>query len=396
MNTKFSNIVKLSIFSLILFQFIGCDNDKPNPTPEPKKAKVIKYGIATVSGAFPKSTTYIQGLENIDSKTIDNKNAKELAASASVISFGKDLYATPFGSPAKLVKYSFDKDGKTNINQTIIVPGSTVFSSVLFKNETLAYATVAGNISKLITFDPTTMRITDEINLKDIKKKFPEATRVYYQSMVEQDGKLFVSVYYEKNFKPFNHSAYIAVIDVKTKKVEKIIEDKRTGMLFGGQAVNSGVIKTSNGDIYFQGKGTDKVPSGLLRIKKGTTEFDKDYFFNLKEKTGKTCYGIYLVNSKFYTARVEDETDFWEYINKKPQFKYYEIDVTKQTSIGAVKGLPTTFGSRRMIITPLGADETAFTIATETENALYRLKAGKMEKVFDSKGGYIAGFNLLK
>jgi len=377
----------------------GCSKDDSSNNSSDKE---INYGISMVSGAWPSTTTYVQGLENLNLTTLGNENAKELTGTASTISNGSSLYASPFGAPANLVKYVFDETGQVKEDNRIVVPGANVFSSIHFKSETVAYATLAGGVSKLIIFNPTTMRIVDEVSLTQITSQFPEATRIYYQDMIERDNKLFMSVYYENNFTPVNDYAYVAVIDLTSNEVEKVIEDQRTGMLFGGPSSNTGMLKTENGDIYIQAKGTSdnggNAPSGILRIKNGTTEFDTDYFFNLNTATGNICYGIYQVNGKAFTAKVEDETDFWEYQTGNPQFKYYEINLESKASVGAVPGLPTTYGTRNMSITQLNDNEAALTIATNEENALYKLDTDTNTpvKIFNSTGGYISGFKNLK
>lgn len=397
-----TSVLKFLVAIVIFGATISCSSDNsPNENPAPT-AKEINYGMATVSGAWPTTTTYLQGFEKLDFTTLGNDKAKELTGTANVVSEGEHLYAKPFGAPANLIKYKFDEDGLVQEDNKIVVPGANTFSSIHFKSETIAYATVAGGVSKLIIFNPSTMRVEDEVSLKDVTDKFPEATNTYYLDMVEHDGKLFMSVHYDKNFSPVNDYAYVAIIDLASNKVEKVIEDQRTGMLFGGSTSNAGMIKTTNGDIYIQGKGTlnneGNSPSGVLRIKNGTTEFDADYFFDLNAATGNICYGIYQVNGKTFTTKVEDETDFWEFKNGKPQFKYYEINLESKISLGAVPGLPTTYGTRNMSITALNDKEAAITIATNDENALYKLSTdtNTPTKMFTSTGGYISGFKKLK
>lgn len=401
--TSLENTLKgLSLSLLTLGITVSCSSDNSSDDAPIALETEINYGISTVSGAWPNTTTYIQGFEEFDFTTIGNDKAKELTGTARVVSEGEYLYATPFGAPANLAKYKFDENGLPQEENRIVVPGSNVFSSIYFKSETVAYATVAGGVSKLIVFNPTTMRIEDEVSLTDVTDKFPEATRTYYQDMVERDNKLFMTVYYENNFEPVNDYAYVAIINLATNEVETVIEDQRTGMLFGGQATNAGMIKTANGDIYIQAKGTTNsggnAPSGVLRIKSGTTEFDDDYFFDLNDATGNICYGIYQLNGKTFTAKVEDETDFWEYLTGNPQFKYYEISLEDKTSLGAVPDLPTTYGSRNMSITALDNNEISMTIATNDENALYKLNtdSNAIDKIFTSTGGYISGFRKLK
>ena len=395
--------IKLLIVLVLLstWLFTACNNDDPNPSKQ--STTQVDYAISTVSGAWPDQTTYIQGVEALDFSSIGNNKAIELTGSASTVSYNSNVYATPFGAPANLVKYSFNTEGQVKEAERIVVPGANTFSSLYFVSETVAYGTVSGGISKLIIFNPSTMRITDEINLSQITKRNSVATRTYYLDMVERDDELFMGVHYENNFSPVNDSAYVAVIDLTTNVVKKVIADARTGMVFGGQGTKSGMVKTENGDIYVQGLGTlndgGNSPSGLLRIKNGESDFDKDYFFDLVAATGNISYGIYHTSSgKSFTARVEDETDFWEYLTGEPQFKYYEIDLIAKTSKGAVPGLPITYGSRRMIILEHTDQKILFTTATNDENAVYEFdtNTNSSNKLFVSTGGYITGIEKLK
>ncbi|WP_396590887.1 DUF4374 domain-containing protein [Allomuricauda sp. R78024] len=407
-------LVLILVFASVSLISCGSDDNEPpmvdstptpDPTPDPiSDPVVINFGLSTVGGAFPNQTTYVQGLTDLDFTTIGNNQATELAANggAGTVSYNKALYTSPFGAPATLVKYVFDDDGNTVEEERIVVPGANVFSTLYFESETVAYGSVAGGISKLIVFNPTTMRITGEVSLNSVTSRFPEATRTYYLDMMERDDKLFMGVHYENNFVPVNDSAYVAVIDLNSRTVEKILSDNRTGMVFGGQAANTGMVKAENGDIYVQGLGTTlsggASPSGLLKIANGQTDFDSDYFMDMEAATGNVCYGVNLMPSgRAFTSKVEDENDFFEFQTGEPQFTYYEIDILNGTGIGAVPGLPTTYGSRGMIIRPLDGEELLFTNATNDENAVYSFDGAtnSASKKFVSTGGYINGLETL-
>ncbi len=403
MTKTLHQLMLLCLIPTVGFLFQGCSNDDDSPTPSVDDSAITTgYVISTVSGAWPDQTTYLQWSSDLDLTTIDNSNGVELTGSASTFSYGGAVYATPFGAPANLVKYVVGSNSIPEEEERIVVPGANVFSTLYFKSETEAYGTVAGGISKLIVFNPSTMRITTEVSLSAVTNKFPEATRTYYLEMLERDGKLFMGVHYENNFVPVNDSAYVAVIDLSTNEVEKILSDGRTGMVFGGQAVNAGMAMDANGDIYVQALGTTNAggnaPSGVLRIKKGQTDFDADYFFNLEQTVGNICYGIYHTSGgRTFTANVQDETDFWEFATGQPQFKYVEIDLAAMTSEGDVPGLPTTYGSRRMIMHEMDGQNVLFSIATNDENAVYKfdLSSNVSSKYFTSTGGYIVGLEKL-
>lgn len=87
-------------------------------------------------------------------------------------------------------------------------------------------------------------------------------------------------------------SAWIAVLSYPELKLEKVIRDNRTSYL--GAYFNDGLGVLENGDVYGfsqaaaknNGIVTTTKPSAILRIAKGTTEFDKNYFFNVQEASG--------------------------------------------------------------------------------------------------------------
>ncbi|MEN7548765.1 DUF4374 domain-containing protein [Rapidithrix thailandica] len=385
-----------------MYLLTGCSDDE-NPAPGNNGTPLESgYAISTVSGAWPDMTTYIQWVPELGFTSIGNDQAIELTGKASTVSYGGAVYAMPFGAPANLVKYVVGSDSVPKEEERIVVPGANTFASLHFKSETLAYGTVSGGISKLIIFDPSTMRITDEISLSAVTGKFSEATRTYYLDMLERDNKLFMGVHYENNFEPVNDSAYIAIIDLNTNEVEKVLSDGRTGMFFGGHAPKTGMILDEKGDIYVQALGTTnaggEAPSGVLRIKKGQTDFDQGYFLDLEAVTGNICLGIYHTSTgRTFTAKVQDETDFWEYATGQPQFKYVEIDLLGKTSKGDVPGLPVTYGSRSMIIREMDHQNLLFTIATNDENTVYEfdVSSNSSSTYFNSKGGYITGLEKL-
>ncbi len=91
-------------------------------------------------------------------------------------------------------------------------------------------------------------------------------------------------------------SAYVAVYEYPSMRLNKIIRDGRTGSV--GNYFASGADLDEKGDYYVIGTKaqfrnnttldrTSETPAGILRINKGTTEFDKAFFFNIGEKIGE-------------------------------------------------------------------------------------------------------------
>ncbi|MFD2941586.1 DUF4374 domain-containing protein [Flavobacterium notoginsengisoli] len=102
-------------------------------------------------------------------------------------------------------------------------------------------------------------------------------------------------------------STWVAVYSYPDLKLEKVIKDNRTSYL--GAYFTNGLFQDEKGDVYgfsgaigtANGVVTSTKPSAVVKITKGTTEFDKSYFFNVQEKSGgyKISSTSYISNGKF-------------------------------------------------------------------------------------------------
>lgn len=370
----------------------GCNKNDDNNNAVNKDAN--QYAIALVAGTGSAQTTYIQGLANFDSATISNSNATELTGNGRLFTYNSAAYACVFNSPATMTRYTFDKTGKATKAGELVIPGARTYSSVEFISATEAYASVSGGVAKVIKFNPTTMERTGEIDLASILRA--EAPVMYYLGMKARDGKLFMGVYYEgAGFAAkYNDTAYVAVIDLATAKLEKLIKDYRTGSIFDG---NTSFALDGNGDIYVAGLGYTNRPSGILRIKKGQTDFDASYFFDLDAATGYKCRGVSLFdNGLAFTLALVNPADSYE-ING-PAHQYYKIDVAQKTSGGKLPNLPDAFGSSGAIMRRFNnGGEVLFSFANKTENSIYsyQLSTGNVTKKVTLTGGRCSGFNKL-
>lgn len=370
----------------------GCSKDKNNGG-EPVNKDANQYAIALVAGTGSARTTYIQGLANFDTASLDNSNATELTGNGRMLVYNGAAYASVYNSPATMTKYSFDKSGKATKVGELVVPGAKTYSTVEFVSPTEAYASVAGGLAKVIKFNPTTMERMGEIDLSSILRA--EAPVMYYLGMKARDGKLFMGVFYEGAgfVEKYNDTAYVAVIDLATAKLEKLIKDYRTGSVF--DAYNSFAID-KNGDIYVAGLGYTNRPSGILRIKKGQTDFDPAYFFDLDVATGYKCRGVSLFdNGLAFTLALVKPGDSYE-ING-PSHSFYKLDMVQKTSTGKLGNLPDVYGSNGATMRRYGNDQLVFALANKTENSLYsyQLANGNVSKKVTLTGGPCSGFDKL-
>ena len=380
---------------IALLLIIGsCKKDSSNPDTSSKKD--IQYVFANVAGVNPSQTTYVMGTTDLNFTNLSNINGAELAGFASMWQYKQSVYLTAFGAPASMTKYTFDDEGNVVNAGKLIVPGANSFSTIEFISDSVAYASVGGGLARVVKFNPTLLQITGEVNLSTILKTGAAST--YYLGMKARSGKLFMGVhYFNSSFSPLYDSAYVAVIDMTTNKVDKLISDGRTCAIFqSGSSVN-GFELDANGDIYIEALGSTKVPSGILRIKNGETNFDASYFFDLKAATGNDCRNLWHFGSGLtFTTRISDATDPYE--SKGPNFEYYKIDLAAKTATPLLASLPKIFGSSTSIMRKLDNNEILFVVAGSSENAIYSYKIadGAITKKFTLSGSRCTGFAKIK
>ncbi len=364
------------------------DNDVVTPVDNPVDTPVaeINYGLAMVSGSGNTVSTYVQGVKDLDASEIDNSNGTELGQFAAIYTDGNSLFTAGFGAPATMQKFVFDDQGNAALDQSIVVPGANSFSSVEIVSPTQGYATVGGGLARVIIFNPTTMKITGEIDISEAGEG------LFYSDMLVRDNHMFIAL------NDFGSAAQIslAVINLSENKLDKIITDERTSTLFN--TLTSEILSIAdNGDIYVSATGlyTDK-PGGVVRIKKGQTDFDSEYFFDLAATVGKTCFGIYhFGDGQSFTLTSDDDANFFGTDGANPVFSYHKLNLSTKESLGVLsESLPKTFAaSRTAFMMQISDNEIVFPIAGANLDAIYSYNptTGKTSQKSKSSSGYITG-----
>ncbi len=135
-------------------------------------------------------------------------------------------------------------------------------------------------------------------------------------------------------------SAVVAICDYSLN-IKKVLYDDRIGTSVGAMRsvryTQSGT--DDNGNVYvFSGSSAKDSKVGALRIKKGETEFDKDYKFNIFSKADGYRFrkAFHISGSKFLLEFYLDKT---QYGNMAASGKMAVVDMEAQT-LTWVTGLP--------------------------------------------------------
>lgn len=325
------------------------------------------YGLNTKSGSFlfGNNTSYIQTLNGLSATNVNNNSALEIAETGNIFTRnGNELYFVHFGQ-SRVSKYTMNGTGKltfTDATQFPDGPSNPHVVDMLFAGNNRAYV-ISYGVFSIFEIDLVTMEIVNTIDLKTLERPNQESSTL--EEMVVRDGKLFATIWYGSGLVENTpiEGAYVAVVDLATNALEKMITDDRTYLLGYGSSSVDAMFVDEKGDLYIAGTdvisgGQQIQEGGVLRIKKGETEFDPSYFFNLEKATGdRITIGLeYVGNGIAYTAaQYRERVNFLDPFSKyfDATFKYFKVNVITQTA-ELLTGTPFTKGFFYTWMTPFG------------------------------------------
>jgi hypothetical protein len=211
---------------------------------------------------------------------------------------GKTLFASGYSDDNKCIGYVSNEMGQIVENGEFIFDNALEMFGHSDDNSTWLAMEIprAGFANRRLHFvDVSTVTVTDIVETKIFESK--EDSLIAWPTALQVSGsKLFVP-FHKLDAKgwfttPDANAAYVAVYPYPnvSAEPEKIIMDTRTSNI-GVNGATTGLIEADNGDLYSFSCGAEMAgfapastkPSGILRIKAGTTEFDADYFFNIED-----------------------------------------------------------------------------------------------------------------
>jgi hypothetical protein len=298
--------VTVSMMFLAASCFVACDEDNKE-TPASGEVKLVvalsmEANETPVGYIVPVSESQLTG-----GGTVPLTLAHEVDASPYVEVYKDWVFYIPNPYQAPVAKrYTRQDDGSLAPSGTLIFSenGMAGLANLLFLSDTKAYASLMLE-NRIVIFNPTTFQITGSIDLAKPEYGLNGSSTPNPVGMIARDGKVFVGCLELATPPISNDGAYMIVINEATDMPEKFISDPHgTGASFFG---NQGMYMDENGDIYvlcFASYGY--VPgqkSGFLRIKKGATDFDPDYFFNITDKAIPGIQGEHVVLTNFLYDR---------------------------------------------------------------------------------------------
>lgn len=256
--------------------FISCKDDDNNP---PETADAANYAYSVIVG----DNSYVGVFDNFeDISSLNNSNSFVHAKSALLYPYRDYLYVLEFESNEKLFQYR-KKDGDLELVKTLPLPAQSFPCAINFKDDKTAYLSLTYP-GQILVLNTENLSITSTIDLNPYGL---ENCFVGPSQSIFRDGLLFVALgqYIALNYP--SPGAYAVVIDTETNQVVKAINTQLSAMTSAPEPVGDPFVD-ENGDIYFYSVGAyGYIPGykeGFLRIKKGETEFDGNYYFPIVDK----------------------------------------------------------------------------------------------------------------
>ncbi len=281
------------LFASACFSFTSCsENNEPTPDPIPQEVEAhfdIWVSIGGNSGMGSDNTQLVKGVKSLgDEERIDFKNS------------GADVTAKLYQESIIKGKYYYqipkekDRFGKYQIvDNKIVTIAEFPFTTNTLKdrrythawidNKTLVLIGSNGASDKVlwIKVDTEAMRIVGE-GILDLPAP-PQGDKYNTSGIANyRDGEILYAFVYSKT-----NNVRVAFINASDMKTEKTIIEDRAQFMAGtayGELLQRKTFFTPNGDYYIAcntvldgASSTTQQRGTLLRIKKGTTDFDKTY-----------------------------------------------------------------------------------------------------------------------
>jgi len=335
---KTINTLKIMLIMSIITFGISCSSDddsSSNVTPMDTVVTYLEEGYLVTSTITGETAVYYTGYyEELPTGDID------LVANATSFEFfrvrgvqGGFIYAADepgSSSNEGIAKYAIDSATQQLIKiDKIELPENT--GDIIFLSETQAVTNLFGSSKRIITFDPSTMLLTGDVDISEVSD-FPGLDDDSFFQVIHNEvaGKIYAIRYLDVDASPQFYdgtSIFVEVFDAATLAWEKTIEHPNAEYaLFRGEP-NTVIDESGNTYIIAQGQyGLDFFLKGdfallsrphILKIG-ADSEFDTDYAFNPIETLNPAyaanfaqIFGsmIYAGNNKAYaigTATTDD------------------------------------------------------------------------------------------
>lgn len=399
---SYKTLLLTAAFGLML---TACGSSSSSASDEDSSSSTVNSSAAnSYAFAFMTDKSMMFGTGDFsDDQSEIIKNFTETSNSGTIAYFDGSLYSLSVVDEAMnsvLDRYELNEDGSVPEKPAASVKfegtGAMMMKIVAGENKIYVNQTFG---TGLVAVDAKTLKTIATIDLSESMEE--TAQMVGPGSSVVREGKLFVSLgqYVDAQNGITGAQGSIAIIDIATDKVEKVISESITAAVGGLDDMNnSSAFVDEKGNIYFYSAAAmgwmEGYEEGWVRIKAGETEFDTSWVFRMKEAEyeGESSSnnflmtgGAYVGDGKFvgFFGNFADPSNFYNY-----EWSFVVVDVYKKT-VEKIPGLSPTIPWFAPSIHIDSDGSVLFGHADEENNSIYRydVDSKKLTKEMDVKTG---------
>ncbi|ANH83236.1 hypothetical protein A8C56_21655 [Niabella ginsenosidivorans] len=343
-------IIHYGFIALLLsWVFISCSKSDNSGTDNPEDKGTYNYVLFTNTqdlGSPGYMTAYNKMPEGDFKSTVTNSLHFQVAFGFT--KFGKWIFnRSNTDGEAGIQKLTVDDKG-------IITDAGFLANGQMFHivDETHGYYLDPKRSNmKIQIFNPTSMQRTGEIDLSSlaVDQSVAPYQSVGQHTIASKEGKLYVGVSYTTaqgagySGPVFNYVT-LAVIDLATNKLEKTIKYDGLKSLGWGSSANKMWTLGDDGALYFYASGLAEgaTNSAIIRIKKGETDFDKNWIFRASTIQAKNSLVMALIkNGKMYIQSPSEPITENLSNLATPIWDYYAVDINTLKAT-RITGMPKT------------------------------------------------------
>jgi hypothetical protein len=323
MKKYFNYLIRSVLFLSITGLVFSCSEDEVNPDlPSDQEAYTVALQVL---GSNDEAADYLVQTETLSEGTITSEGqGLEQTGWRYFAQVDKSVFSIGYFDDNNCIGYQMDENGD------LLEYGRFVFEKTLDcmapadNNTLLAFEVPRTGITQRVlhVIDAENVSLDRKVET-DIYKPEGDTLPKWPTGMVVKGDKLFVSFYPVSPSGDFStpsvDTTQVAVFSYPELEFEQVISDTRTSPI-GVYGNATGLLEAENGDLYTYSSSSlaggftkQTKPSGILRIKNGTTAFDPDYFLNIEEATGggKIVYFSYAGSGKAVARIVTDDSVLW-------------------------------------------------------------------------------------
>ena len=246
--------MKKSIITACLLALLGAsckkdDNNNPTPSNGGAGKYLLQTSIKSADGTT--GTCYLQTFANL-SGNINNSKGAQIPFGAIIVVEGNDIFVVDDYTGEKgVTKWQYNPKNHSIVAGAMLsIPANSQASALVKVSDTKAYLPLFA-LGQIIVLNPQTMKKIGAIDLSAYAHtdNNPEPS-----TGVVKDGYFYLALAQEKkNYEPYEDyvQADVAIINIQTDKVEKVVSEKTSGICYPTRPSERGMMfSTENKDIY--------------------------------------------------------------------------------------------------------------------------------------------------